>query len=281
MECRQQLLGVTQTLPGNRAHQGIPAFTRNQQLNPKTSEKTPPKTQNSESGDVSCSIWIYCCFLGPFFGGSVALGRQEKVKFYITLYLLPCSVISPPEGSHLDGDGGSVGMAWISTWTQPRAQGLPHGDGEGLAAGKCLWVLSLLRWDYHYWGGFIIIGVFTIIFEFPNINCQGPLSCLQGSGSARGARGTPTHMETAENEQDAENIPKSHPKHLRHSKPRQNDPVSNIVCKGEIHSCVEEKHRGSPSPGRSPSSLSDPSFWASRWEVTKFSWTRRSSEGLG
>lgn len=92
----------------------------------------------------------------------------------------------------------------------------------------------------HYWGGFIIIGVFPFISEFPNINCQGPQSCLQGSGSARGAKGTPTHMETAKNEQDTENMPKSHPKHLRHSKPRQNRPISNTVCKGEIHSCVEE-----------------------------------------
>lgn len=47
-------------------------------------------------------------------------------------------------------------------------------------------------------------------------------------------------METPENDQDTENIPKSHPKHLRHSKPRQNDPISNSICKGEIHSCVEE-----------------------------------------
>lgn len=169
------------------------------------------------------------------------MGRQEKVKFYMTLYLLPCFVISLPEGSHLDGDGGSVGMTWISTWTHPRVQGLSHGHGEGLAAGRGLWVLSLLGWFYHYWG-------FPFIFEVPNINCQGPQSCLQGWGSARGAKGTPTHMETAENEQDTENIPKSHPKHLRDSKPRQNHPISNSVCKGEIRSCVEEAAQGESQP---------------------------------
>lgn len=141
-----------------------------------------------------------------------------------------------------------------------------HGDGEGLAAGKCLWVLPLLGWFYNF-------RVFPFIFEFPNINCQGPQSCLQGSGSARGAKGASTHMETAENEQDTENIPKSHPKHLRHSKARQNHPISNSVCKGEIHSCVEETAQESPSPGRSPSTLSDPSFWASRWELNRLLWT--------
>lgn len=104
-----------------------------------------------------------------------------------------------------------------------------------------MWVLSLLGWFYHYGGGSIITGVFPFSFEFPNINCQGPQSCLQGSGSARGAKGAPTHMETAENEQDTGNIPKSHPKHLRHSKRRQNHPISNSVCKGEIHSCAQEE----------------------------------------
>lgn len=124
-------------------------------------------------------------------------------------------------------------MAW-DTLQSPRVMGIPHMEMERdwqqeSACGFC-----------HFWGGFIIFGVSPFISEFPNINCQGPQSCLQSSGSARGAKGASTHMETAENEQDTENIPKSHPKHLRHCKPRQNYPISNSVCKGEIHSCVEE-----------------------------------------
>lgn len=46
---------------------------------------------------------------------------------------------------------------------------------------------------------------------------------------------TPTHMETSGNEQDTENIPKKpHPEHLRYSKPRQNNPVSNGTCQGKF-----------------------------------------------
>lgn len=113
---------------------------------PKTSEKNPPKIQNSEGGDVFCSIWIYWCFLGPLFGG-VGLGRQEKVKF--------CIIFCP---------------VWLFVPQCPRIMVMPHVEMERdqqqeSACGFCHYWCGF----YHYWDFFS--------FEFSNINGQGPQSC--------------------------------------------------------------------------------------------------------
>lgn len=147
-----------------------------------------------------------------------------------------------------------------------------HGNGEQESAcGFCHYWCGF----NHYWGGFfIIIGFFPFIFEFPTINWQGPQSCLQ-AGLRLGQRGQGHNnpIETAENEQDRENIPKTPPKHLRHSKPSQNNPVPNRICQGKFAPGWRKRHRRESQPWQTSASLSDPSFWASRWGLNKFLWT--------
>lgn len=161
MECRQQLLGVTQTLPGSRARQGIPVFqcprgTSNEILKPL--RKPLQKKQNSEGGDVSCSIWIYWCFLGPFFGGGVGLGRQEKVKFYIILFFWSCLVISPPKQSHLDRSGGNNMDLHLDTPQCPRIMVIPHVEMErDRQQESACGFYHYWRRFYHYWGFFLYL----------------------------------------------------------------------------------------------------------------------------
>lgn len=135
-------------------------------------------------------------------------------------YFLPCLVISPP----VSKDYGDP----------------THGDGEGLAAGKCLWFLSLLGWVLS------LLGFFPLFLGSQISTGQAPKAvCKQGSAVCKG---TPTHMETAGNERDTKNIPKTHPKHLRHSKPRENDPVSNSICQGKFSPEWRKQHRRGSQP---------------------------------
>lgn len=166
-------------------------FTRNQQLNPKTLEKTPPKKLKLRRWRCFLQQWIYWCFLGPCFGGGVGLGRQEKVKFYIILFFFFALFVffSPwmvTSGSGWWECGNNVDLHLATAWTHnPVSKDCGDhtlGDGEGQAAGKCSWFLSLL-------------GFFSFIFEIPNINwtpninCQGPQSCLQAQTLPEGPRG--------------------------------------------------------------------------------------------
>lgn len=143
-----------------------------------------------------------------------------------------------------------MGITWISTWTHPLSQdcGDPtYGAGEQESAcGFCHYWCGF----YHYWGGFLSLLDFSPLFFSSQISTVKVLKavCKQGSGSAREAKGTATHMETAENEQDTENTPKTHPKHLRHPKPRQNDPNSNRICEGKFTPVWRKQHRRESQP---------------------------------
>lgn len=170
-----------------------------------------------------------------------------------------------------------MGITRISTWTHtplcPRIMVIPHME---MVSRKVLVVFVIIGVGLIITGvGFLsLLGFFPLFLSSQISTVKAPKAvCKQGSGSAREAKGTPTHMETAENEQDTENIPKTPPKHLRHSKPRQKDPVPNRICEGKIAPVWREQHRRESQPWQISSSLSDPSFWASRWELNKFLWT--------
>lgn len=131
-----------------------------------------------------------------------------------------------------------------------------HGERERPAAGKCLWFLSLLVWVLSLLGWFFIIievvfyhyWVFPLYFSVPKYQLSRSPKLFASSGSAREAKGTPTHMETAGNEQDTENTPKTHSKHLRHPKTRQNDPISNRICEGKFTPVWRKQHRRESQP---------------------------------
>lgn len=85
----------------------------------------------------------------------------EKVKFDIIF--LPCLVISPP----VSQDYGDPAC----------------GDGEGLAAGKCLWFFVIIGVGfYHFWCGFYHFWGFFPLF----LSSQIATVCKLSSGCARG-----------------------------------------------------------------------------------------------
>lgn len=127
---------------------------------------------------------------------------------------------------------------------------------------------------YHYWVIFIIIGVFPFIFEFPNINCQGPQSCLQaGLRLCQMGQGNTNPHGNSRERPGHRRYPKISPKAPETFQTKKMIPFQQCLQGGNSLLCGGSCTGGSPSPGRSPSSLSNPSFWTSRWELPKFSWT--------
>lgn len=147
-------------------------------MNPKTSEKTPPKTQHSESGDVSCSVWIYCCFLGLFFGGGVALGRQEKVKFFTLLFICcPVLLFLPLK------DPIWMGMVGVWEW---------HGT---LCRVQGLWGSHTWRWrgtgSRKVLVGFAIIGVVLSFLGFLPLFLSSQISTVKAPKAVCKAQALP------------------------------------------------------------------------------------------
>lgn len=83
------------------------------------------------------------------------MGRQEKVTFYIILYLLPCLVLSPPEWPHLDQDGGNNVDLHLDTPQSPRIMVIPHMEMErDRQQESACGFLSLLGWVLSLLGFF-------------------------------------------------------------------------------------------------------------------------------
>lgn len=87
------------------------------------------------------------------------MGRQEKVKFYMILYLLPCFVISPPEGSHLDGMVG-VGNDMDLHLDTPQSPRVITWPWRGTGSRKVLVGFVIIG------VGFVIIGVVLSLLGF-------------------------------------------------------------------------------------------------------------------
>lgn len=136
----------------------------------------------------------------------------EKVKFDIIF--LPCLVISPPVSQD---------------YCDPA-----RGDGEGLAAGKCLWFfviigvgfLSFLVWVLS------LFGLFPSIFEFSNSNClQVELRLCQ-----RRHQPTWKHQEMSRTQKISQ---KNSPRAPEMFQTKTKQPRFQRYLPGEIPSCTE------------------------------------------
>lgn len=123
--------------------------TRNQQLNPKTSEKTPPKKAKLRRWRYFLQHLDLLVLFGTVFWRRWWFGKTgESEILHYSLFFLSCLVISPPKWSHLGQDGGNNMDLHLDTPQWPRIMVIPHVEMERdrqqeSACGFC-----------HYWGGF-------------------------------------------------------------------------------------------------------------------------------
>lgn len=140
------------------------------------------------------------------------MGRWEKVKFYIILSFLPCLVISPPEKSRLNQDGGNNMDLHLHTPHCARIRMIPHmemeRDRQQESACGCIIigvVFIIIGVVFIITGvGFILIEGFSFIFEIPNMNCRGPPKLFASRAQAlpEEPRGHQPTGRTAEDKQD-------------------------------------------------------------------------------